>query len=454
MSTIQNAKRLLLTALLFFTAFTPASAFQRETAVVRAVRNVAPAVVNIGTEYEVYARSNPFSGYSGNPLFDSFFRDFFGSDPERRKEQVNLGSGIIIDGTHGYVLTNAHVIERANTLTVTMKDERVFQAKIMGADPDTDLAVLRLESGKPLPSLGMGHSSDLMIGETVIAIGNPFGFSHTVTTGVVSALNRSVRTKNAVYHDFIQTDASINPGNSGGPLLNINGELVGVNTAIYAGARGIGFAIPIDKARRIVEDLIAHGEVIPAWIGLIVQNIDPRTARYLDLPEQTGVMARSVEKDSPAARAGVEPGDVILSISGKKLYSVAEYRLLLKEIPAGEEIPLSFQRNNRVRTLRLKTESFPLSRASDLAWHLLGVRVGAVSKHRTKVNGVFIAELDDQSYLARIGARIGDIIRQIDDQPIYSVEEFHRSVVRFRNRRSLVMLIRRGVHDYYVTVRL
>ncbi|MEA3429209.1 MAG: trypsin-like peptidase domain-containing protein, partial [Thermodesulfobacteriota bacterium] len=229
-----------------------AAEYERENPVVRAVRKVSPAIVNINSEYEVRRRVNPFSRFSRDPFFDSFFKDFFDPGFEQRYKRTSLGSGVIIDGKRGLILTNAHVLAKSTTITVILNDERKFDARIIGADPDSDLAVLRISSKDPLPAVEMGDSNDLMIGETIIAIGNPFGFSNTVTTGVISAVNRSIRAKDAVYHDFIQLDASINPGNSGGALLNINGELIGINTAIYAKAQGIGFAIPINKAKRIV----------------------------------------------------------------------------------------------------------------------------------------------------------------------------------------------------------
>jgi S1-C subfamily serine protease len=213
---------------------------------------------------------------------------------------------------------------------VTLQDEREFEAEIVGADPDFDLAVLRIQSKAVLPEVKMGSSDDLMIGETVIAIGNPFGFSHTVTTGVISALDRSIRTDDRVFHEFIQIDASINPGNSGGPLLNINGELIGINTAIYAKAQGIGFAIPISKTRKIISDLIAHGEVIEPWIGIIVQNIDAGLARYLNIPAKSGVLVKMVENGSPAAKAGAREGDIILALDNRKIVSEDDFQSTMR----------------------------------------------------------------------------------------------------------------------------
>ncbi|MGD1999400.1 MAG: trypsin-like peptidase domain-containing protein, partial [Desulfobacterales bacterium] len=270
-------------------------------------------MVNISSVISARKRSGPFSSFGLNPFFDSFFKDFFDPYLERQPERSTLGSGVILDGKRGLIITNAHVIANAGTIKVTLRDEREFEAEIVGADPDFDLAVLRIQSKALLPEVKMGSSDDLMIGETVIAIGNPFGFSHTVTTGVISAIDRSIRTDDRVFHEFIQIDASINPGNSGGPLLNINGELIGINTAIYAKAQGIGFAIPISKTRKIISDLIAHGEVIEPWIGIIVQNIDAGLARYLNVPTKSGVLVRTVENGSPAAKAGTREGDIILA---------------------------------------------------------------------------------------------------------------------------------------------
>ena len=311
-----------------FIIFAPqvdADHYNRETPVVKAVRAVSPAVVNISSQIQVRQAQNPFSGMAP-PHLEWFFRDFFDPGWERRYRTTSLGSGVIIDGERGFILTNAHVVARAGAITVTLMDERQFDAQLVGSDPDSDLAVLRIDADQPLPAVAMGRCDDLMIGETVIAIGNPFGFSHTVTTGVISAVNRSFRADDREYYDFIQIDASINPGNSGGPLLNINGELIGINTAIYAKAQGIGFAIPIDRAQRIVNDLINFGEVIQAWIGLLVQPIDGQLAAYLNLPDSDGVFVRAVERDSPAEKAGIAPGDVIRAVDGNPIADTEAYR--------------------------------------------------------------------------------------------------------------------------------
>ena len=289
---------LLLSSLFFSSPGWGEQVFPRENAIVRAVREVSPAVVNISTSKFVERGVNPFFPWENDDLFNRFFRDFF--EPRRRQYvQKSLGSGVIIDSTHKYILTNHHVIVRASKIVITLANQKEFEARVVGTDPESDLAVLKIETDSAIPAITMGGSDDLMIGETVIAIGNPFGLSHTVTTGVISALNRSVRTQTGVYHNFIQIDASINPGNSGGPLLNINGELIGINTAIYSGAEGIGFAIPIDRAKGIVNDLINYGRVHTAWLGIMVQDIDENLVNYFHLPVDYGALITEIMAGSP-----------------------------------------------------------------------------------------------------------------------------------------------------------
>jgi Do/DeqQ family serine protease len=429
----------------------------RESAVVRAVRKASPAVVNISTAYETRARANPFAGF-GSPFFDEFFKDFFDPRLERRREHTSLGSGVIIDGERGLILTNAHVIQRSGTIKVVLQDEREFEARVIGADPDSDLAVLKIDSRERLPSIPMGDSDDLMIGETVIAIGNPFGFSHTVTTGVISALNRSIRTDERVFQDFIQIDASINPGNSGGPLLNINGELIGINTAIYAKAQGIGFAIPIGKARRTVADLIQYGEVKQAWIGLVVQEMDEKIAQYLKYPGRKGVMVKAVEPESPAQRAGLREGDVLLAMGNRKISGLDDYLSASKSAAAGEPLEVHIWRGGRAQNLSVKTGEFPIERADELAWSLLGIKVEDLTPKNRKEyriaakEGVLITEVRSGSQLARVGLRAGDLLRQIDEAGIANRDEFRKVLVKVRQKPSLVLMIQRGEQGYYVTV--
>jgi len=453
-------------AMVFFASpLVAADNFSRETPVVKAVRKVSPAVVNISSEQQVRQRPNPFSHYGNNPFFDNFFKDFFDPGFEPDYKRTSLGSGVIIDGIRGYVLTNAHVIANAGTVKVIFKDEREYQARIVGADPDSDLAVLRIDTQESIPAIEMGNSDDLMIGETVIAIGNPFGFSNTVTTGVISALNRSFRTEDRVFHDFIQIDASINPGNSGGPLLNINGELVGINTAIYAKAQGIGFAIPISKARRIITDLIRYGEVIQPWVGLTVQDLDPTLSLYLNHPEpdkvnRKGVVVKEVEPSSPASIAGIQAGDILLSISNRPLTSADDYKTAINAIPAGDSAIIEIWRNGRSLTLSLKSEIFPEERAPALALKLLGIRVAKPAANKlpgrqpASSGGVVISEISPTSHLARIGVKPGDIIHQLDDIEISSVEDFNKAIVKYRLKASVVIILQRADQLYNITIEL
>ncbi len=430
--------------------------YPRENPVVQAVKRVGSAVVNISSTYEVRSRVNPFFQFPMDP----FFKDFFEPRFESRQKLTSLGSGVIIDGERGLILTNQHVIAGSASITVVLNDGREFTADVIGADMDSDLAMLRIPAEKPLPSISMGSSEDIMIGETVIAIGNPFGFANTVTTGVVSAVNRSIRTEDREFHDFIQTDASINPGNSGGPLLNINGELIGINTAIYAKAEGIGFAIPISKAQKIVSDLIAYGEVVPAWIGITLGNMDARLAGYLNLPAGTGCVVKHVEPDGPAEKAGIREGDILVSVDHRRISSTADYAQVMRSIETGRRVEVEILRKGEGITLSVVASVFPEALALDLAYRLLGIRVADIEfeDHRSQREnpqaGVVISEIDPRSFLAGIGVRAGDVIRQINETRVLNTEDFKKAVIRYRLKPSVVILLVRGGDGYYITVNL
>ena len=436
------------------------SEYNRRDAIVSAVEKVSTAVVNVSSEYEITRQSHPFSGFGMNPFFDSFFKDFFDPGFRQSDKRTSLGSGVIIDGKRGFILTNAHVISKAEDISVVLQDERTFKAQLVGADPDSDLAVLRIKSEEDLPAIEMGRSDDLMIGETVIAIGNPFGFSHTVTTGVISALNRSIRSNDTIYHNFIQTDASINPGNSGGPLLNINGDLIGINTAIYAKAQGIGFAIPINKARRIITDLIQYGEVVLSWTGLLLQNMDPDLARYLKVSGEKGLLVKAVEPDSPATRAGIKKEDILQAIEKRPVSSISSFNQAMRDYPVDSTVHLTILRRGKKLTIALKTRAYPEERALDLAHNLFGIRVESLSSKSRKafrINspaGVMVSEVMPQAYLAKIGVEPGDVIRQMDDFNIESLDDFKKAIIRCRQKKNVVLLIQRGEQGYYISVKL
>jgi serine protease Do len=415
----------------------------RRSPVVLAVERASPAVVSIIAAQVVERRGNPFGG---NPFFDDFFRDFF--EPfQRRQTEQSLGSGVVIR-PDGYVLTNEHVVVQAEKIFVQLSDDRKLSARLVGADSDSDLAVLKVDDGKSLPYLPLGNSDDLMIGETVIAIGNPFGLSHTVTTGVVSAINRSLNTDGRMYYDFIQTDASINPGNSGGPLLNIKGELIGINTAIYGKAQGIGFAIPISRAKRIVQELITHGAVEAPWIGLVVQTLTPELAYHFSLKERQGALVRGVESGSPAAKAGLQRGDVLLSLNGRPLHSAEEYLQREREFSSGDTIKLRVLRGRNEEDIAVTASRFPQERADDLAWRLLGVAVAEGE------DGLAVKKVRPGSPAAQIGVERGDAILGLSGTQTKTLAEFRRKMIDSRLSQSALLSIARGRQLYHVTIPL
>jgi serine protease Do len=433
--------------------------FPRENAVVRAVRKMSPAVVNISTSKLVEGSVSPFFSFENDDFFNRFFRDFF--EPRKRQYvQNSLGSGVIIDSTQRYILTNHHVIVRASKIMITLADQQEFEARVVGTDPESDLAVLKIESDTSLPAIRMGRSDDLMIGETVIAIGNPFGLSHTVTTGVISALNRSVRTESGVYHNFIQIDASINPGNSGGPLLNINGELIGINTAIYSGAEGIGFAIPIDRARRIVSDLINYGRVHTAWLGITVQDLTKNLIDYFRLPVDRGVLITQVLPGSPAKDKGLKRGDVITELNKNNIGSSRDYYDQLSQHTADEVLRLTLIRDGKREEMSIKAASFPPDLALDLAFDRLGFKVEDLnerlaSQYRLENReSLVIVALKKGSQADKIGIEPGDLVRGINDLSINNKQDFTRAVIRYRLKEQVTVLIQRGWRVYSVSFKM
>ena len=411
----------------------------RRTPIVRAVERTRPAVVNISADQVVVVQRDPF--------FEQFFNDFFEARPrQKRYTRTSLGSGVIVR-SDGYVLTNAHVIARGQNIKVVLADERELDARVVGVDADADIAVLKVESGT-LPHLEFGNSEDLMIGETVIAIGNPFGFSHTVTTGVISAVRRSLKSEGRTFLDFIQTDASINPGNSGGPLLNIRGELIGINTAIYGGAQNIGFAIPAKRANQVVSDLIRYGEVRRSYLGIQVQDLTPELASALGIEARNGVVVREVEAGSPGASAGLEPGDVILEVDGHDVRDRSEFDERAAAAAIGSTLELSVQRGASRRTVAVAAGQLTEQRVDEIGWRVLGLKV----KDKSKSDAVAITAVRRGSHADRAGIRPGDLLIAVNGAATESVTAFRQAVTALRGAAEAQLAIQRGRAQYRLTL--
>ena len=426
----------------------------RRTPIVKAVERVGASVVNINTEEVAPAVRNPFRD-SRNPFFDHFFKEFF---PSRDNNRRSLGSGVIIH-PEGYILTNEHVVSKATIIKVTLIDKREFDARLVGADIKSDLAVIKIETKENLPHISLGRSDDLMIGETVIAIGNPFGLQHTVTTGIISALHRSIKGGgNRVYRGFIQLDASINPGNSGGPLLNIEGSLIGINTAIFKQAEGIGFAIPINKAKRIINDLIRYGKVRRGWLGVSVQSITKEMLSFFNIERVRGVVVTHIMERSPGARAGLKRGDVILSLENIEVNDKTDYSERVSTYPLGNTINMGILRGGKVESVSLKVSLLPASRVADYVKIWLGFTVNKIQQSLVRryrlvtSQGVVVTSVTPNSVSDKIGVQSGDIIRQVNQVKIENEKDFRAAMVEVAGRDSVLILVQRGQNGYYVTL--
>ncbi|MHB8835332.1 MAG: trypsin-like peptidase domain-containing protein [Candidatus Methylomirabilia bacterium] len=428
-------------------AFSPAFALTddelRRDAVGRAVARARPTVVNINTEEDIAV--SPFGG-GGDPLFERFFRDFFEAAPRRRVASRSLGSGVIVD-PRGYILTNEHVVARASRISVTLADERTYPAKLVGTDSDHDLAVIKVDAKDPFPTVETGDSDRLLIGEKVIAIGNPFGLSHTVTTGVVSATRRSIRTgQGRLYYDFVQTDAAINPGNSGGPLLDITGRMIGVNTAVYSEGMGIGFAIPAAVASRVVEDLVRYGQVQPVWVGLAVGDARSDQETGAGQRPRGGLPVLRVAEGSPAVRAGLAEGDLVLAVGGAEVRSAGEFHHRVGRHGVGETVKITVRRGKAALDYSVRTEQFSAKVAGTIAWEWLGLAVkssrGSMAVSRVRKGGA----------AAQIGLEPGDLILQVGGEEISTNDEFAHGVMLAIQRGAFPMLVQRGRRGYYVTL--
>jgi len=407
----------------------------RRTPIVTVAHDVGPAVVNIQTESTIRRREV-------DPFFDPF--GVFGGR-DRSYTSQSLGSGFVWS-SEGIIVTNNHVVEGASRITVNFSDGTQVPAKLIGVDPDSDVAVLRVDA-KNLLAAPIGTSSDLLIGETVIAVGNPFGLSGTVTTGVVSALGRSVPSKEAgrTFTDFIQTDASINPGNSGGPLLNIEGRVIGINTMIYANAQGIGFAIPVDRAKKVIQDILRYGQVHSAWIGAVTATITPEEARRTGLRASRGALVARVIPGSPAQAAGLKAGDIITAVAGRPVDSREAFSTYTATVPSGQPLPLTVSRDGATQSISVRPSDAPRDLGLRILWEIAGLRV--IDQSGT----VVIDEVARGSRSENIGLARGDVIVGVNGTEVGSVKDLNQALTQSAERSSVVLQVARGRYIYSLT---
>ncbi len=459
-------KYILVFTLLIFVSLHGQSAKYFSETFADVVKNVNPAVVTITSEKVQSGRfQHPFEEFFG----DDFFRYY---SPERERRSQALGSGVIVDAVNGYILTNNHVVQDADEISIFLMDEREFEAEVVGTDPKSDLAVLRIDADN-LTGVRLGDSDGLDVGEWVLAIGSPFSanLSHTVTAGIVSAKGRSSVIGGVDYQDFIQTDAAINPGNSGGALVNLEGKLVGINTAIATGGymrsnAGVGFAIPSNLAKRIMDDLISEGRVIRAWLGVFIQDVNDGIAKALDLPDRSGAVVTEVVDDSPAEKAGFKVEDVVRSFGGTKVRDSSHLKNLVSSSQPDSREAVEIIRRGRNRTLRVNLVELPeedvifasRSAPSSLA---LGMRVedlDASTSRRFRLgeeeSGAVVVEVSSSGAASRAGVQPGDIIKRVGDREVDSARQLRDALSKLDDEESVLLLIRRRGGSIFLPVDL
>ncbi len=430
------------------------------------VERQGPAVVNIST---TQSARNPLLPQVPNlreddPFYE-FFRRFIPNPGPREFQAQSLGSGFIISAD-GYIMTNAHVVDAADEITVKLTDKREFKAKVIGADRRTDLALIKIEA-TGLPAVRFGDPNRLKVGEWVIAIGSPFGFENSVTAGIVSAKGRSLPQEN--YVPFIQTDVAVNPGNSGGPLFNMRGEVVGINSQIYSrtgGFMGLSFAIPIDVANQVAQQLRTAGKVTRGRIGVVIQALTKELVESFGLAKAQGALVNSVEKGGPAEKAGVEPGDVILQFDGKPVGSSEDLPRLVGAVKPGTRVPMQIWRDKQSRDVQIvvgemqdervaqqkgRREGKPPTAAASQHGLTL-VDLTEVQRKELKLSGGVLVE-NSQGAAARAGVRRGDVILALNNQDVKSVEQFNQLMSQLDKGRVVALLIRRGTNSLYVPFR-
>lgn len=420
---------------------------------------VKPSVVNISSTKTVRMRETAF------PFFhDPFFREFFGDrfrmpDRQRQYKQSGSGSGVIVD-KDGLILTNYHVIKEADEIKVTLSTKKSYKGKVVGKDPKTDLAVVKIDA-KDLPAIRFGNSDELKVGVRVIAVGNPFGLTQTVTTGIISAVGRA-DVGIADYEDFIQTDAPINPGNSGGALVNIRGELIGINTAIISmsgGYQGIGFAIPSNMAKTVMDNLIKKGKIVRGWFGVNIQALTPELAQEFKVKGEEGVLIADVVSGSPAEEAGIERGDVVLEFDGKEVRDPAHLKNMVANTPPGKTVKIKISRNGEIKTVRATMKELPDKlQAAKMENQLRGVTVQNLTPEiREQLNlpgrmtGVVVTNVDADSPASEVLAE-GDVILEINKKKIANLKDFEKVVSKIKSEQKMLLLIVRNGMTAYVTL--
>ena len=422
-------------------------------------KRTMPIVVNISTTSQRLAR-----GGSTDPI-EEFYHRFFGEAQPRENNQRSLGSGILIS-KDGEILTNYHLVRNADTIKVKLADRSEYEARLVGKDDRTDLALIKIRrSGGNLPFARLGSSSQLDVGDWVMAIGNPFGLEHTVTAGIVSAKGRVIGA--GPYDNFIQTDASINPGNSGGPLINGLGEVVGVNTAMFSqtgGNIGIGFAIPIDLAKKIVDQLRKNGRVVRGWLGIRAQDVSPQLAASIGLT-RTGEMAMVTEvaENSPAAEAGVKTGDVIFELNGKPVPKSHDLPAIVADTPPGQRLTLKIVRDKKEQAVAVKIGDLPdesdTSQLVEAKDPEMGLRVQRITPEAARrlglssTKGVLVVEVQPGSPADQVGLEPADVIREINQRPVNNVKDFERAVRQGRRADRTLLLVQRGDNAVFFSVK-
>ncbi len=422
----------------------------------------SPSVVNISTVKVIKERERTPLPFGPDDPFREFFDRFFGDQLPKDFRQRSLGSGFIID-KDGLILTNNHVVEKTDEIKVTLADKKEFKAKIIGRDPKTDLALIRIEADTPLKPLPLGDSEKLEVGDWVVAIGNPFGLGHTVTAGIVSAKFRQIGAGS--YDNFIQTDASINPGNSGGPLLNTAGEVVGINSAIFTqtgGSVGIGFAIPINMAKDLLPQL-KKGKVVRGWLGVMIQKITPELKDKLDLKDEKGALVADVLSGGPAEKAGLKRGDVIVSFDGKEIDEMNELPYIVASTPVGKRVVVEVIRQGKKNTFQLevgelKEEGEPpavAGAAPNLGLTLKEITPEIARNFRlSETSGLVVVQVEANSPAAEAGIAPGDIVLEVDQTPVKTLGEFNKKIGSYKAGDTILLLINRRGSTLYVTLKI